>query len=927
MPHRIVGREAERARISEWLASRTAGASAVVLTGPAGTGKTALWDWAVGEAAGPVLASRAGIAEAHLPWVCLADLLCAVPAARIDALPAPQRHTLRVVMLIEAGDETVDARAVSTGLWTLLGRMSGDGPVLIALDDLPHIDQESAAALAFALRRLQNTAAIRIIGTARTGPPWPALDGIDAGALTRLDIGPLAVAATYDLLNDHLGLRFPRPMLLRLHETSGGNPLYALELARALDRMDCAPAPGLPLPVPADLDGLIGNRVSGQPTEVRSLVAATAAAWRLTDAGVDSAVLTAAVDAGLVVVDAATGGLRAIRPAHPLIGAAAYSHLTAADRQALHERLAEVSGDPVERARHTVLAGVRAHGDIARTLDAGVLAALASGTPEIAVELARLAVERSADGERADRLAQLAQALSRAGDAPGAIVASRAAVEAAPAGPARAIRLVRLAEHVFVESGQNGVLGLLEAALEEAAGDPAATAEVLVTLTMYTIDIGTAITYANRAVALLEQVDDPDRGLLVTALGTAAGMRFRAGEGLDRDAFEAIIEIERGRPRRRLADRVDAGYAALLKYADYLPEAECRMLALLDEAEVSGDLEAIAYVLSHLPQIALWQGRLTDAQEYAERHLALSDQAGMMYASTARYNLGVAHAYRGQHNSAVTLLTSTIEEKTADDWALQRGLGGLGYIALASGDPELAVRHLTEWHDLLRAMHFREPGYSRSHLDYVEALVATSRITRAEEFLDGLDGQVRTSGRQSAAAIAITGRALIYAARGDTSSAVEAINDALAYYHASPFRLDHARTRLIAGRILWRARARRKARDLVASATDDFTAFGAAAWAGRGASDLARMNLAAAAPTQLTETEQRIADLAAAGLTNRAIAERLFLATKTVEANIGRIYRKLGIHTRAELGVLVGRRAQESAADAPVARPDRVEGR
>ncbi len=445
--------------------------------------------------------------------------------------------------------------------------------------------------------------------------------------------------------------------------------------------------------------------------------------------------------------------------------------------------------------------------------------------------------------------------------------------------------------------------------------------------TMYTVDIGTAITYANRAVALLEQIDDPEPGLLVTALGTAAGMRFRAGEGLDRDAFEAIIEIERGRPRRRLADRVDAGYAALLKYADYLPEAEYRMLALLDEAEVSGDLEAIAYVLSHLPQVALWQGRLTDAQAYAERHLALSDQAGMMFASTARYNLGVALAYRGRHDDAVTLLTSTIEEETADDWDLQRGVGGLGYIALASGDPELAVEHLTEWHDLLRAMHFREPGYSRSHLDYVEALVATSRITRAEEFLDELDGQVRTSGRQSAAAIATTGRALIYAARGDSSSAVEAINDALAYYDASPFRFDHARTRLIAGRILWRARARRKARDLVASATDDFIAFGAAAWAGRGASDLARMNLSAAAPTQLAETEQCIADLAAAGLTNRAIAERLFLATKTVEANIGRIYRKLGIHTRAELGALVGRRAQESAADAPVVRPDRAEGR
>ncbi len=288
-------------------------------------------------------------------------------------------------------------------------------------------------------------------------------------------------------------------------------------------------------------------------------------------------------------------------------------------------------------------------------------------------------------------------------------------------------------------------------------------------------------------------------------------MRFRAGDGLDRDAFERIIEIERAWPRRRLADRVDAGYAALLKYADQLPEAEDRMLALL-EAELSGDLEAIAYILAHPPQVVLWQGRLTEAQAYAERHLAISDQAGMMYESTAQYNLGVALAYLGQHDEAATLLTRTIGEKTADDWDLQRGLGGLGYIALASGDAALAVEHLTEWHELLRAMHFREPGYSRSHLDFVEALVATGRIGQAQEFLDELDDQVRTSGRQSAAAIATTGRALIHAARGDLDSAVEAIQDSLAYCDSSPFRLDHARTRLIAGRILWRARARHRDR-------------------------------------------------------------------------------------------------------------------
>ena len=304
MPHRIVGRDAERTRITEWLTSDTTGYQRRVLTGSAGAGKTALWDWTVGEADGRLRCHGPESPRRSCRGCAWPICSAAVPAGLIDALPAPQRHTLRVVMLLDDGDETVDARAVGTGVWTLLGRMSRDRPLLIALDDLPNIDPPSAAALAFALRRLQDTATIRIVGTSRAaGPPWTPLDALDAERLIRLEVGPLTVAAIYELLHDHLGLRLHRPMLLRVHETSAGNPLYALELARALDRTQPVPAPGLPLPVPAGLDALIGDRVRSQPAAVRTLVAGTAAAWRLTDSGVDAGVLAAAADAGLVLVD------------------------------------------------------------------------------------------------------------------------------------------------------------------------------------------------------------------------------------------------------------------------------------------------------------------------------------------------------------------------------------------------------------------------------------------------------------------------------------------------------------------------------------------------------------------------------------------------------------------------------------------------
>jgi len=908
MRRRIVGRDAERDRVSRCLASDVPGTGAVVLTGPAGAGKTALWESALGEAAGTVLESRAGLAEAHLPWVCLTDLLTAVPSELIDALPSPQRHALRVVVLADDGDETVDERAIGMALWTLLDAMSRQTSLLIAIDDLQNVDPASATALSFALRRLQETAQIRIVATTRTAEPlWKPLDAIDPSRVTHLEVGPLSVAATFELLNDHLAVRLPRPMLLRVHETSGGNPLYALELTRALAQMDVVPAAGVPLPVPASLDRLIGERVRNQSAAVLAIVAGTAAAWHFTDAGIDREALTSATSAGLVVVEAA-GGVRVIRATHPLIGATAYASLAAGERQALHERLAATSVDPVERARHIALAGTAPDEDVARTLDAGVSAALAAGTPEIAVELARLALERTDDdAARADRLDRLGEALGRAGDPEGAVAAIRAALDVTAPGPARALRLTRLVESIVADSGVDGVITILEAALDEAAGDPSVLAQVLVSLGSFTLDIDASMRYSTRANAVLAEVEDPDPRLLALTLHSAVGAKFRAGNGLDRETFERIIEIQRVHPMRRLFDRADAGFAALLKYADHLDEAEVRLLSLLQEAEASGDLESITYVLSHLPHIALWQGRLAEGQEIAERHLALSEQAGLAWtAVTARYNLGVALAYRGRLDEATRLLAGTIEVKMTD-WDRQRAWGALGFVALSSGDAALAVEHLEVWHALLQEMHFREPGYCRSHLDYVEALVATNRLDPAEAFLDELDDQVRTSGRESAGAVAMTGRALILAARGDVETAADTIRRSLAYYETSPFRFDQARTRLIAGRIIWRSRARRAARDLVVAAVDDFTSFGATVWVDRARSELARMNFRATTATHLTETEQRIAELAAAGMTSKAIAGQLFLATKTVEANLARVYRKLGIRTAAELGTRISR--------------------
>ncbi|MGD0603641.1 MAG: AAA family ATPase [Streptosporangiaceae bacterium] len=521
----IVGRDAERALLSGFLdvgsgrmpaADGTddsgvvpeghAGAVAAILTGPAGIGKTALWEWTLERAASLgylVLVSRAGIAEAQLPWVGLTDLLRTAAMPVLAGLPPPQRAVLQVVMLQSDVGEPVDERSVGTALWSVLSAQAQSGPVLIALDDLPYVDAASAGALRFALRRMGPGSRVRLIATARgEGSRWAPLDGLPGDQVLPVGVGPVTVGALFELLAARLAVRLARPVLLRVHETSGGNPLYALELARALDRLEIVPRPGVPLPVPTSLDGLVAERVRSLPPDVLQIAAATAAAWRFTGAGLEPGAVERAVLAGLVVVDEpeVLGGARIVRAAHPLMSAAAYAALQAAERRGLHQRLLAGTDDPLERARHAALAATGADPRIAGALDAGVVVSLAAGAPDIAVELSRLALQHTdSDAERAVRLDLLADALVRAGDSPGAVQAQRESIALTPAGSLRARRRIRLAEMATEVIGWGAAADELQVAVAEAAADPVVRSEALLTLAAVSDDIDLADASAARS--------------------------------------------------------------------------------------------------------------------------------------------------------------------------------------------------------------------------------------------------------------------------------------------------------------------------------------------------------------------------------------------------------------------------------------------
>ena len=233
-----IGRDAEAARIGGFLDEVPRGPRVLLIEGEAGSGKTTLLkeghDTAI-QLGITVLSAYPVESEMPLEFAGLADLLQTVPAVLVDGLPDPQRQAVRqVVLRTESGQRPADPRTMATAVLTLLRNLSKMHPVVIVVDDLAWLDTTSARALSFALRRLR-LEPVGLLAAVRTDwsgtlPPLAA-DGVPAERVDRLRLGPLSLGAIRELLATRTTLSPGRSLLLRLHEASGGNPLFALELA------------------------------------------------------------------------------------------------------------------------------------------------------------------------------------------------------------------------------------------------------------------------------------------------------------------------------------------------------------------------------------------------------------------------------------------------------------------------------------------------------------------------------------------------------------------------------------------------------------------------------------------------------------------------------------------------------------------------
>ncbi|RHW27398.1 LuxR family transcriptional regulator [Nocardioides immobilis] len=881
----LVGRDSELATILD--VAEAGSAWTAVVAGPAGIGKTALWEAAKGALPAPawLLQTRSRDTETRLAFAGLTDLLDPVPDAVIDDLPGPQRDALAAAILrAGAGEPGVDSRAVATGLRNLFARLAERGSVVLALDDVQWLDQASREALEFAVHRCPVGLLVAVRDPA--GPvPVAAASTVP---VTRVDLGPLSVAALHHLVLGATGRPLTRPALVRVAEASGGNPLFAIELARALPRL------------PTSLTSALAERVAQLSADAQRTVLAVALAAAPTVALLRAADCHAGIDeaeaAGLLRV--ATGR---VELHHPLVGPAAVDRSPAPVVRAVHAALARALADDEERAaRHLALASTEPDDAVAAALDRAVEATRSRGAAFAAADLARLAVEHSAGGDP-DLLLRRTLALAgltfEEGDAAEAERLFRSVREAAGAPDLRATAALELAEILWKRGEIDECVEAARWAAAAGAG-PEVTARAHLTLVALGDD---REANTQRAMEVLDAAGVDDPLLRSWAEFAVLDNEFGAGRGLDVPALEAALAAERTGRAWRSDDQVATCRPALLKYADHAAAARAALDQLRERAEAEGNVGQLIYVVRHYPTLLLRMGELAAAEAATEEHLDLATTTGQTnHLWQAQENRGWVALHAGRIGEAVEVVATLPSVLQSDTYAERAYRALAGALAVVQGDAEAAARHLDAWWQACLELG-DDPGVSRGHGDYAEALVAVERYDDCRVFLDVADAAARRAGRVSVHALVARGRAMLAARLGELDEALTWVEAAVRLDDEVPIALEGARHRLLEGRLHRRRKEKLLARESLEQALAGFEAVGAAWWAERARAELARVNIRPAAPTTLTASEQRIAELAAGGLTTRQIAEAAFVSPKTVEANLTRIYRKLGIRSRAEL--------------------------
>jgi DNA-binding CsgD family transcriptional regulator len=927
---KVVGREEEIAAVLNFLQDPSAFPSALLLEGEAGIGKTTLWQRGLELASAlsyRVLSCSPSGTEARLSFAPLGDMLEPVLDDVLPALPRPQARALATALLLEDPDgPPPDQRAIALALLGAIRTLAESVPVVIAVDDLQWIDGPSAFVLKFALRRLHDEP-VAVLVSLRAGHDETLLgfEGVFPHERDhRIVVEPLSMGAIHRLLSERLSLELSRPRLRRLYELSAGNPFFALELGRAIDRGAIQLEPGESLP--RRLASLVDDRIAALPAPTRAALLIASALSQPTieligRAGVDEPAeqLVPALEAHVIELDDDR-----IRFSHPLLASGVYGVALPWERRAVHRLLADAVRDVEERARHLALGADGPRPDVASALEDAAARAHSRGALGTAAELAEQAWRLTPLDRQDDRHRRAIQAVDHAfetGESSRVSTLLEDTLGAAPAGPPRAQALYWFGSLQQYEGDRRRAVELFRAALLESGDDITLRARLeeglADVLFLMREDLPQAARHARTAVALADQIGDASAQ--ITALAEQGLIDAVIGRHGWRDALHRGINLEKGADSVHLVGTASFSLAVNLTWADEFDEARAIFRSLRERADERAEESALPWILANLSLAEYLSGRWEDAIRSAEEGSEIASQTSQEPQRLfARGVLALVRCSRGDEsarNDAQIVLEGA--EKNATMIASILAASAIGLLELAHDRPDAAHRLLGPIGERLEEGGVREPGSMRFVGDDIEALITLDRLGEAEALVARLERRARRLNRVSALAAGARCRGLLAAAKGDLDGAISSFEEALAQHARVRIPFERARTLLVLGSTHRRAKRKSAAREPLEEALSIFDELGARTWAEKARGGLARIGGRPAATGDLTPTEHRIAALVAEGHPNKEVAARLFVTVKTVEANLSHVYVKLGVRSRAELAYRFAATAPETEAGKP----------
>ncbi|MDA0185251.1 AAA family ATPase, partial [Solirubrobacter phytolaccae] len=696
----MVGRDHERSLVRTFL-QRGFDPTALVLRGEAGIGKTTLWEagLALAEERGlRVLVARPCETEAKLSFAGLIDLCEHVD---LDVLPAPQREALEIVLLRRA-PASAPPEPHAIGL-ALRGALAAAAPVLVAIDDVQWLDALSAEALAFAARRLVD-APVGFLVAQRAGEPSPLEDALARRSLTVVDVGPLSAGELRGVVAERLGVELPVPALQRITAATLGNPLFALEITRAL------PLTGDELPVPAAVEELLGVRVAALPDRDRWLLLAVAlgADLHLDALEVIGEGVREALQAGLLVAD----GDR-VRAGHPLLAAVARTTALPSERRAVHAALAEVVREPERRALHLALATEDADEELAEYLSLMATQAAARGARPEAVALGEQALRLTAPEEDAwaARVLALAGYLESAGERRRVRDLLTPVLDRLPPGEPQ-VRAWLLLSESGVETRSDHAEHI-ERALAAAGHDLELRRRVLALKALSTAAEGVE-RIPEAIVWGLESLPEPDA---MRALGWARALRGLEIDGVC-EQFDAAVG-----PGAHLIDSPWPLAALRRSWRGEVGPAREATTRFLTLAAERGESVGYAWLRLNLTEIELRAGAWDAAERLLDEWEA-SDEGEFLITPTYQRCRALLAAGRGDAEAARRWATPALEEaeRRQYTWQILEANRALGLAALIAHDPATASAHLRLVHAHCEREGVEEQGAFPVAADLLEAL-------------------------------------------------------------------------------------------------------------------------------------------------------------------------------------------------------------